>query len=58
MEEKIIVVDVIHQNYAPGDGIPPHWACQYFKNGFAEYELFETKDEAYEYAFKHGYTPF
>lgn len=58
MEEEIVVVEVFHQNYGPDDGIPPHWCCKYFKDGFAEYEYFENCDAAYEYAFKHGYAPF
>ncbi|EFO2517155.1 TPA: hypothetical protein ACP2PY_002359 [Escherichia coli] len=56
--ENIIVEDVLHQDYGPEDGIPPHWCCKFYRDGFADYEYFSTKGEAYDFAFKHGYKPF
>lgn len=54
--DGIVVTKVIHQNYSlEEDGIPPHWACQYYVNGWAEYELFNTKEEAMAFAQEHGY---
>ncbi|EFB1429510.1 hypothetical protein FKN51_23860 [Escherichia coli] len=57
-DENIIVEDVFHQNYGPEDGTPPHWCCKFYRDGFADYEYFSTRGEAYDFAFKHGYKPF
>lgn len=57
MSEPIQVVDVFYQNYGPDDGIPPHWCCKYFQDGYAAYEYFATSEEAYEFAAKNGYLP-
>ncbi|QGY29796.1 hypothetical protein [Pantoea cypripedii] len=51
-----IVVDVFFQNYGPGDGIPPHWCCKFIRDGWADYEYFDTAEEAYNFAAQHGYT--
>ena len=45
---RIIVVDIFHQNYGPEDGIPPHWVIKYYRNQSAwpEYQNTETYEEA------------
>lgn len=53
--EKVIVVDVFHQNYTQEDGIPPHWCCKFYRGGFVDYAYFATKEEAYTFAWENGY---
>lgn len=44
----VTVVDILHQNYGPEDGIPPHWSVKYYRNKSAwpEYANTETYEEA------------
>lgn len=54
--EKLNITKIFHQNYnLEEDGIPPHWAVQYYVNGWAEYEYFDTYEEALKWAKDHGY---
>jgi len=52
---ELTILDIFHQ--AAQEGIPSHWCVQYKteKSGFPQYEYFETRTEASEFAMKHGY---
>ena len=52
----IIVVDLFHQNYDAGDGLPPHWAVKYFMStsGWPQYFYCETYEEAEEWIRKNA----
>lgn len=53
-----VVTDIFYQSYnLQEDGIPPHWAVQWYNVGsaFPEYFLCDTYEEAIAFAKEHGY---
>lgn len=52
-DTEIVVVDVFHQ--AADDGIPAHWCCQFVRDGWADYEYFSNSEDAYNFAYSHGF---
>ena len=50
------VIDVFYQNYSlKEDGIPPHWAVQFTKDGYSDYEYFNEYGDAIKFAIENGY---
>ena len=52
-DTEIVVVDVFYQ--AADDGIPAYWCCQFIRYGWADYEYFDNSEDAYNYAYSHGF---
>ena len=52
-ETEFVVVDVFYQ--ASDEGIPAHWCCQFIRDGWTGYEYFDNSEDAYNYAYSHGF---